>query len=63
MEKLIKKLDEIFAEYGVAEDDVAEVGALIAGIGGDEFVADGEDFVAPEMAEVTDEAAEEAIED
>lgn len=51
MEKLIKKLDEIFSKYGVAEEDIAEVGTLISGIGGGDIVADGEDFVAPDMGE------------
>lgn len=51
MEKLIKKLDEIFAKYKVAEDDIAEVGMLISGIGGGDIVVEGEDFVAPDMGD------------
>ena len=49
MEKLIKKLDEIFATYNVSDEDIAEVGELIASIGGDELVNEGEDFVVPDM--------------
>lgn len=50
MEKLIKKLDELFAKYGVAEEDIAEVGKLIASVGGDEIIIEGEDeFVEPDM--------------
>lgn len=55
MEKLIKKLDEIFAKYKVEDADIAAVGELISGIGGGEIVAEGEEFVAPEMGEVSDE--------
>lgn len=51
MEKLIKKLDELFEKYGVAEEEVAEVGELISEIAGGELVAEGEDFEAPEMGE------------
>jgi hypothetical protein len=53
MEKLIKKLDEIFAKYNVEQEDIAEVGTLISGIGGD-LTTEGEDFVEPEMEEVSD---------
>lgn len=51
MEKLIQKLDEIFAKYGVEEQDIAEVGDILASIGGGEIVevAEDEDFVAPDM--------------
>ena len=49
MEKLIKKLDELFEKYGVAEEEVAEVGELISEIAGGELNAEGEDFEAPEM--------------
>lgn len=49
MEKLIKKLDEIFATYNVSDEDIAEVGELIASIGGGELVNEGEDFVVPDM--------------
>lgn len=51
MEKLIQKLDEIFAKYGVEENDVAEVGDIIAELGGSEIaeVEGDEDFIAPAM--------------
>ena len=49
MEKLIKKLDEIFATYNVSDEDIAEVGELVASIGGGELVNEGEDFVVPDM--------------
>jgi hypothetical protein len=51
MEKLIQKLDEIFAKYGVEENDVAAVGDIIAEIGGGEIaeVEGDEDFIAPAM--------------
>lgn len=51
MEKLIKKLDELFEKYGVAEEEVAEVGELISEIAGGELNAEGEDFEAPEMGD------------
>lgn len=53
MEKLIKKLDEIFAKYNVEQEDIAEVGTLISGIGGD-LTTEGEYFVEPEMEAVSD---------
>lgn len=51
MEKLIQKLDEIFAKYGVEEQDIAEIGDILASIGGGDIVevAEDEDFVAPDM--------------
>lgn len=58
MEKLIKKLDEIFAKYKVAEDDIAEVGMLISGIGGGDIVVEGEEFVAPEMGDEDEKGSE-----
>lgn len=48
MDKLIKKLDEIFEKYGVEESEIAEVGQLIADLNG-ELNTDGEEFNAPEM--------------
>lgn len=53
MEKLIKKLDEIFEKYGVEESEIAEVGQLIADING-ELNMDGEEFDVPEMGESED---------
>lgn len=55
MEKLIKKLGKIFAKYGVAVEDIAEVGTLISGIGAGDIVAEGEEFVAPYMGDNDDE--------
>lgn len=48
MEKLIKKLDELFAKYQVSEEEIAEVGDLIANLNG-ELNTEGEEFEAPEM--------------
>lgn len=53
MDKLIKKLDEIFEKYGVDESEIAEVGQLIADLNG-ELNMDGEEFDAPEMGESED---------
>lgn len=61
MEKLIKKLDELFAKYQVSEEEIAEVGDLIAGLGGD-LNMEGEEFEAPEMEE-DGESEEEGFED
>lgn len=54
MDKLIKKLDEIFEKYGVAEEEIAEVGDLIAEVAGGELNSDAEDFVAPDMGDGED---------
>ena len=58
MDKLIETLDRIFSKYGVSEEEVQEVGMLIANIGGD-LNTEGEDFQAPEVegeyAEVDEE--------
>ena len=43
MDKLIEKLDDIFARYNVAEEDIKAVGELIDGLNGD-IVMEGEDF-------------------
>lgn len=61
MDKLVKKLDEIFEKYGVAEEEIAEVGQLIADING-ELNTEGEEFEAPDMGE-TEDGYEEADED
>lgn len=50
MDKLIEALDKIFEKYGVSEEEVQEVGMLIANIGG-ELNTEGEDFEAPEVEE------------
>lgn len=63
MEKLIKKLDEIFAKYGVDQAEIEEVGQLLNDLNG-ELVTEGEDFDAPEMGEEDgDEEAEYREED
>ena len=49
MEELVKKLDEIFKKYGVSEEEVAEVGALVSAVGQDELNQEGDDFEAPDM--------------
>lgn len=49
MEKLIKKLDELFKKYQVTEEEIAEVGEIIANIENGELVQEGEEFNAPEM--------------
>lgn len=51
MDKLIKKLDELFEKYGVAEEEIAEVGDLIAEVAEGELSNEGEDFEAPDMRE------------
>lgn len=58
MDKLISRLDEIFEKYGVSEEEVQEVGMLIANIGGD-LNTEGEDFEAPEVEEEYAEVDEE----
>lgn len=58
MEKLIKKLDELFAKYKVAEDDIAEVGMLISGIGGGDIVVEGEEFIQPDMGDEDEKGSE-----
>lgn len=50
MEKLIEKLDELFAKYKVSEEEIAEVGELLSGIGG-ELETEGTDFNAPDMGD------------
>lgn len=51
MEKLIKKLDELFKKYNVTEEEIAEVGEIIANVENGELVQEGEEFNAPEMGE------------
>lgn len=60
MEKLLKKLDEIFAKYKVEQAEIDEVGQIIADMNG-ELNQEGEEFVAPEMGE--DDGYEEEGED
>jgi hypothetical protein len=49
MEKLIKKLDELFKKYNVTEEEIAEVGEIIANVENGELVQEGEEFEAPDM--------------
>lgn len=49
MEKLIKKLDELFKKYQVTEEEIAEVGEIIANVENGELVQEGEEFEAPDM--------------
>ena len=48
MDKLIKFLDDLFERYNVAEDDIAQVGKLIADLTG-ELNMDGEEFEPPSV--------------
>lgn len=63
MDKLIKKLDEIFAKYGVEQSEVEEVGNLINEVAGGELLMDGEEFNAPVMEKETADAEEDVYED
>ena len=54
MDKLIKKLDELFEKYGVTEEEIAEVGEIIAEVAGGELNSDAEDFEAPDMGDGED---------
>lgn len=54
MEKLIKKLDEIFEKYGVDQAEIEEVGNLLNDLNG-ELVTEGEEFNAPEIDNGSDE--------
>ena len=51
MEKLINKLDELFKKYKVTEEEIAEVGEIIANVENADLVQEGEEFNAPEMGE------------
>lgn len=61
MEKLIKKLDELFEKYGVEEAEIAEVGELLDALNG-ELVTEGEEFEQPDMGEEEDGYEEESDE-
>ena len=50
MDKLIKKLDEIFEKYGVEQTEIEEVGELLNNLNG-ELNTEGEEFNAPDMGE------------
>lgn len=55
MDKLIEKLDDIFARYNVAEEDIKAVGELIDGLNGD-IIMEGEDFAEGETKDGNEEA-------
>lgn len=55
MDKLIEKLDEIFARYNVAEEDIKAVGNIIDGLNGD-IIMEGEDFAEGETNDGNEEA-------
>ncbi len=55
MDKLIEKLDDIFARYNVAEEDIKAVGELIDGLNGD-IIMEGEDFAEGEKKDGNEEA-------
>lgn len=55
MDKLIEKLDEIFARYNVADEDIKAVGELIDGLNGD-IIMEGEDFAEGEKKDGNEEA-------
>lgn len=61
MDKLIKKLDEIFEKYGVEQAEIEEVGQLINDLNG-ELNTDGEEFEQPDMGDEEDGYEEESDE-
>lgn len=63
MEKLLKKLDEIFDKYGVSDDERADVAEIVDNIAGGELVVEGEEFNAPDMGEVYGEEEDVEYED
>lgn len=62
MEKLLKKLDEIFEKYGVDPEEIKEVANIINGIDG-ELNMTGDEFQTPEMGDSEDGEDEYAEED
>ena len=60
MEKLIEKLDDLFEKYKVSEEEIAEVGELLSGIGGELETEGEDDFAAPSMGDEEDGEYEEA---
>ena len=62
MDKLIEKLDEIFARYNVAEEDIKAVGELIDGLNGD-IIMEGEDFAEGEKKDGNEEAEHDGDDD
>lgn len=63
MDKLIKKLDEIFEKYGVEQAEIEEVGNLLQEAVGGELNTEGEDFETPDMGEKDGEDEYEEDED
>lgn len=62
MDKLLKKLDEIFEKYGVDPEEIKEVANIINGIDG-ELNMTGDEFTTPEMGDSEDGEDEYAEED
>lgn len=62
MDKLLKKLDELFAKYQVSEEEIKEVADIINSMDG-ELEQEGEEFTAPEMGDSEDGEDEYAEED
>lgn len=62
MEKLLKKLDELFEKYGVDPEEIKEVADIINTMDG-ELEQEGEEFNAPEMGDSEDGEDEYAEED
>lgn len=53
MDKLLAKLDELFAKYQVSEEEIKEVADIINTMDG-ELEQEGEEFAAPEMGDSED---------
>lgn len=62
MEKLLQKLDELFAKYQVSEEEIKEVADIINSMDG-ELNMDGEEFQKPEIEGDDDGEDEYAEED
>lgn len=62
MEKLLKKLDEIFEKYGVDPEEIKAVADIINSMDG-ELEQEGEEFTAPDMGDSEDGEDEYAEED
>lgn len=62
MDKLLQKLDELFAKYQVSEEEIKEVANIINGIDG-ELNMDGDEFQKPEIDGEDDGEDEYAEED
>ena len=62
MDKLLRKLDEIFEKYGVDPEEIKEVADIINTMDG-ELEQEGEEFQKPEMGDSEDGEDEYAEED